>query len=77
MCCMFQLLKGRWVSSSGCCAWGRSLSNASRQLLLSWRPGVDFFIQIAINEFSKFVAEHFQVSFGIRWAVVLKSVYMA
>jgi hypothetical protein len=62
MCCMFQLPKGR--------------SDASRQLLLSWRPGVDFFIQIAINELSKFVAEHFQVGLGIRWAVVLKSIYV-
>jgi hypothetical protein len=76
MCCMFQLPKGRWVSGGCCCTWGRSLSDASRQLLLSWWPGVDFFIQIAINEFSKFIAEHFQVGLGIRWAVVLKSIYV-
>jgi hypothetical protein len=76
MCCMFQLPKGRWVSGGGCCTWGRSLMNASRQVLLGWRPGVDFFIQIAINELSKFVAEHFQVGFGIRWAVMLKSVHL-
>jgi hypothetical protein len=73
---MFQLPKGRWVSGGGCCARGRSLMNASRQVLLGWRPGIDFFIQIAIYELSEFVAEHFQVGFGIRWAVVLKSIYV-
>jgi hypothetical protein len=73
---MFQLPKGRRVSGGGCCTRGRSLSNASRQVLLGWGPGVDFFIQITINEFPKFVAEHFQVGFGIRWAVVLKSIYV-
>jgi hypothetical protein len=38
--------------------------------------GVDFFIQIAINELSEFVAEHFQVGFGIRWTVMLQSIYV-
>jgi hypothetical protein len=76
MCCMFQLPKGRWVSGGGRCAQGRSLMNASRQVLLGWRPGVDFFIQIAINELSEFVAEHLQVGFLIRWTVMLQSIYV-
>jgi hypothetical protein len=76
MCCMFQLPKRRWVSGGGRRTRGRSLMNASRQLLRGWRPGVDFFIQIAINELSEFVAEHFQVGFGIRWTVMLQSIYV-
>jgi hypothetical protein len=78
MCCMFQLPKGGWVSGGCCCACcglGRSLSDASRPLLLSWRPGIDFFIQIAINEFRKFIAEHLQVGLRIRRAVMLQSIY--
>jgi hypothetical protein len=48
---MVQLPKGRWVSGDGCCAgssWGRSLSGASRPLLLRWRPGGDLFFQIGV-----------------------------
>jgi hypothetical protein len=66
---MFQLPKGWRVSSGGCCtcsSWGRSLSDAGRQLLLCRRPGVDFLFQIRIYELGKFVAEHLQVGLGIR-----------
>jgi hypothetical protein len=82
MCCMFQLPKGRWVSGGGCCAccaccgWGRSLAGASRLLSRGWRPGVDFFFQIGINEFCKFITEHLQVGFRIRRAVMLQSIYV-
>jgi hypothetical protein len=52
------------------------LSGASRPLLLSWRPGVNFFFQIGINEFCKFIAEHLQVGLRIRRAVMLHSIYV-
>jgi hypothetical protein len=70
---MFELPKGWWVSSGGCCtcsSWGRSLWNAGQQLLMGRRSGGDFFFQIGINEFSKLVAKHLQVGLGIRWAVM-------
>jgi hypothetical protein len=76
---MFQLPKWWRVSNSGCCtcsSWGRSLSDAGRQLLPCWQPGVDFFFQIRIYEFGKFVAEHFQVDLGIRRAVMLQRIYL-
>jgi hypothetical protein len=52
------------------------LSGAIRPLMLSWRPGVDFFFQIAINEFCKFIAEHLQVGLRIRQALMLQSIYV-
>jgi hypothetical protein len=76
---MFQLPKGWRVSSGGCCtcsSWGQSLSNAGRQLLLGWPPGVDFFFQIRIYEFGKLVAEHLQVGLEIWWAVMLQRSYL-
>jgi hypothetical protein len=79
MRCMFQLPKGWRVSSGGCCtcsSWGRSLLNAGRQLLPRRRPGDDFFFQIRIYEFGKFVAEHLQVGLGIRRAVMLQRIYV-